>query len=151
MNDGDPPVILVHFVVEVVNAVQAYGQYGQVMKSYEIACKAIDYGLMLNRFVAPHRKAGGQHLRVLTFDILKPWIESLCDNFSGNDNDRYYQGDGASPGDIANTMITGIPPHAMTDGAVKTAYELYVYHLDNKKAQKEAGLHLTTDAERARE
>ena len=151
MNDGDPPVILVHFVVAVVDAVKVYGQYGQMTKQYETACKAIDYGLAFNRFVVPHRKAGGQRLRALTLDILKPWIESLCDNFSGNDNDRYYQGDGAAPGDIARTLITGIPPHAITDGANKAADQLYVYHLDNIKAQKDAGLHLTTDAERARE
>jgi hypothetical protein len=71
--------------------------------------------------------------------------------FSGNDNDCYHQGDGAAPGDITKTLITGIPPYARTDGADKTADQLYVYHVDNIKARKVAGLHLTTDAERARE
>jgi hypothetical protein len=83
MNDEDPPVIRVHFDVAVVDAVKVYGQYGQMMKCYETACTVIDYGLVFIRFVAPHRKAGGQHLRALTLDILKPWIESLCDIFPG--------------------------------------------------------------------
>jgi hypothetical protein len=52
-----------------------------MVKHYKTACKAIDYGLRLNKFVVPHRKAVSQHIEALTLDILMHWIESLCDNF----------------------------------------------------------------------
>ena len=64
VSECDPPVLLYHFVVGVVHAVKAYGQYGQLTKWYETACKVVNFGLALNRVVVPHRKLGGQHLQL---------------------------------------------------------------------------------------
>lgn len=59
-------MLLYHFIVGVVHAVKAYGQYGQLTKWYETACKVVNFGLALNGVVVPHRKLGGQHLWLLT-------------------------------------------------------------------------------------
>jgi hypothetical protein len=71
-------------VVGVVHALKVYGQYGQLTK-----CYSVNYGLSLNRVVVHHKKLGGQHLRLLNREMLQTWIETLSDNFSGNDNNRY--------------------------------------------------------------
>ncbi len=84
--------------------------------------------------------------------MLQTWIETLCDNFSGNDNNRYFQGDGNAPVDIARDGASGgVPAPAFTDGSVSTADQLFTYHLYNIKAQKQAGLHLTSEENRAKE
>jgi hypothetical protein len=55
-------VILSHFAVGMVYHVKAYGQYGQLTKRYETACKVLNYALFVNWVVVNHRKLGGQHL-----------------------------------------------------------------------------------------
>jgi hypothetical protein len=50
---------LYHFAVGAVHAVKAYSQYGQLMKCYDEACKAVNYGLILDRVVVSHKKLGG--------------------------------------------------------------------------------------------
>jgi hypothetical protein len=62
--DGNPRILLSHFVLGVVHAVKVYGQYGEVSKHYDMACQVINYGLGVNKFVVSHRKLGGQHLQV---------------------------------------------------------------------------------------
>jgi hypothetical protein len=84
--------------------------------------------------------------------MLQRWIENLCDNFSGNDTERYFQGDGNAPIEIAMDGTSGgVPAYASTDGSVTTADQLFKYCLYNIKAQKQAGLHLTLYDSRAKE
>jgi hypothetical protein len=152
IGSDQPPVTLLHFVVGVVHALKAYGQYGQLTKRYDMGCKVINYGLSLTRVVVHHKKLGGQHLRLLNREMLQTWIETLCNNFSGNDNNRYFQGDGNAPVEIARDGASGgAPAPAFTDGSVSTADQLFTYHLYNIKAQKQAGLHLTSEDNRAKE
>jgi len=69
--------------------------------------------------------------------------------FSGNDIDRYFQGDGYAPVEIARDGASGgVPAHAHTDGMVSTADQFFTYHLYNIKAQKQAGLHLISEENR---
>jgi hypothetical protein len=56
VTESDPPVLLYHFVIGVVHTVKAYGQYGQLMKRYETACRVVNFGLALNWVVVPHTK-----------------------------------------------------------------------------------------------
>jgi hypothetical protein len=116
-----------------------------------MGCKVINYGLTLNRVVVHHKKLGGQRLRLLNCQMLQTWIGTLCDNFSGNENNRYFQGDGNAPVEIAKDGASGgVPAPAFTDGSVSTADQLFTYHLYNIKAQKQAGLHLTSEDNRAK-
>jgi hypothetical protein len=64
VTESDPPVLLYHFAVGFVHAVKAYGQYGQLTKWYETACRVVNFGLALNWVVVPHKKLGGQRLRL---------------------------------------------------------------------------------------
>jgi hypothetical protein len=52
--DGNPHILLSHFVLGLVHAVKVYGQYGVVLKHYDMACQVINYGLAVNKLVAPH-------------------------------------------------------------------------------------------------
>ena len=152
MSDGDPPVLLYHFAVGAVHAVKAYNQYGQFTKRYETARKVVNFGFAINRVVVPHKNLGGQRLQLLTQEMLQNWVENLCDNFAGDDTVCYFQGDGDAPPEIAvDGTDGGVPSHAFTDGTVRTVDHLYKYHLYNIKAQKQAGLHLTSDENRAKE
>lgn len=150
--DGNPRILLSHFVLGIVHAVKVYGQYGEVSKRYDTACQVINYGLGVNKFVVPHRKLGGQRLRVAQKDMLQDWIESLCDNYGGDDSDRHYQGDGvASSVIVLDGTNSGVPAHAFTDGAEKTADELYNFMLSEVKAQKELGLHRVSNVDRTKQ
>ncbi len=132
--------------------VKAYGQYGQLTKRYETACKVMNYALFVNRVVVPHRKLGGQHLRQLTREMMQNWVEGLCDNFAGEETEWYFQGDGDAPDDIFGSLVeSGVPARALTDGGERSAQQLYCYYLHNIKAQKEAGHHLLSDADKARD
>jgi hypothetical protein len=92
----------------------------------------------------------GQRLRLISREMLQSWIESLCKNFSSDETNSYFQGDGVA-GEVTDAALIGIPRHALTDGTEKTANQLYSYHLDNLKAQKDAGNYLVSEAERAQE
>ena len=112
VGNDEPPVPLAHFAVGVVHALKVYGQYGQLTKRYEMGCKVINYGLAINRVVVAHKKLGGQRLRLLNREMLQSWIENLCDNFSGNDTERYFQGDGNAPIKIVKDGTSGgVPAH----------------------------------------
>ena len=63
LDENNPPVMLGHFVLCVVNSLKVYGQYGEVTKRYDTACKVINYGLLVNKVVKSNQKVGGQHLR----------------------------------------------------------------------------------------
>ncbi len=152
IDKDDPPVPLVHLAVGIVHAVRVYGEYGKMIKRYEMACKVINYAVTLNRVVVSHSKLGGQRLRFINGEMLQNWIQTLCDNFSGYDVERSFQGDGDAPLEIAEDGTDlGVPSHAFTDGTVRTSDQLYKYYLYNIKAQKQAGLHLTSDDTRAKE
>jgi hypothetical protein len=152
VGDDDPAVLLYHFAVGVVHAVKAYGQYGQLTKRYETACKVVNHGLVHNWLVVPHKKLGGQRLRLLTQEMLQNWVENLCDNFVSDDTIRYFQGDGDAPPEITvDGTDGGVPSHAFTDGTVLMADHLHKFCLYTIKAQKQAGLHLTSDETRAKE
>jgi hypothetical protein len=84
---NEPHVIISHLAVGVVHHVKAYGQYGQLTKRYETACKVVNYALFVNRVVVPHRKLGGQRLRELTREMLQNWVEALCDNYSSEETE----------------------------------------------------------------
>ncbi len=149
---NEPPVIISHLAVGVVHHVKAYGQYGQLTKRYETACKVINYALFINRIVVPHRKLGGQRLRKITREMLQNWVEGLCDNYAGEETERYFQGDGAALDDIFGSLVeSGVPAHALTDGGERSAQKLYCYYLYNIKVQKKSGHHLLSDAEKARD
>jgi hypothetical protein len=84
--------------------------------------------------------------------MLQSWIENICGIFSGNDTERYLQGDGNAPMKITMDGTSGgVPAHAFTNGSVTTADQLFKYYLYNIKAQKQAGLQLTSDDSRAKE
>ena len=149
---NEPHVIISHLAVGVVHHVKAYGQYGQLTKRYETACKVVNYALFVNRVVVPHRKLGGQRLRELTREMLQNWVEGLCDNYAGEETEQYFQGDGAAPDDIFGSLVeSGVSAHALTDGGERSAQQLYCYYLYNIKAQKESGHHLLSAAEKARD
>jgi hypothetical protein len=152
VSEDDPPLLLHHFVVGVVDAVKAYGQYGQLIKQYEMACKVINYGLVDNRVVVPHKKLGGQGLQLLNREMLQSCVENLCNNFSEDDTEKHYQGDGAEPPEISHDgTVGGINSHAFTDGTVRAAEHLHKFHLYNMKTQKQEGLHLASDEVRSKE
>jgi hypothetical protein len=47
--------------------------------------------------VIPHiKKIGGQHLWLLTREILQSWDENICDNFASDEMERHFQGDSAT-------------------------------------------------------
>jgi hypothetical protein len=126
VSEDDPPVLLHHFVIGVVPAVKAYGKYGQLTKRCEMACKVINYDLVVNRVVVPNKKLGGQHLRLLTREMLQSWVENLFDNFSRDDTERHYQGDGVAPPEMSHDgTVGGINSHAFTDGMVRTVDHLH--------------------------
>ncbi len=83
--------------------------------------------------------------------MLQSWVESLWKTFSSNDTERYYQVDGNAPVENAwDGASGGVPAHAFTNGAIATANQLKFYFY-NIMAQKQAGLHLTSDDNRAKE
>ncbi len=82
--------------------------------------------------------------------MLQLQIELLCKNFSSDETNHYFQGDGDA-GEVTDAAFIGIPSHALTDGTQKTENQLYSYHLDNLKAQKDVGNYLVSEAERAQE
>jgi hypothetical protein len=57
---NEPPVILSHFAADLVY--HGHGQYGQLAKPYETACKVANYALFVNRVVVTHRRLRGQCL-----------------------------------------------------------------------------------------
>jgi hypothetical protein len=121
-------VLLTHFVIGVVFHVKPYDQYGQLTKRLHMACAMINDALFINRVLVPHHKVGGQHLCQLTRVMLQNWVEALCKNYSGHDTDRYFQGDGAAPIDIAASLVdSGIPDHALTDGNDQSTEQLFCY------------------------
>jgi hypothetical protein len=135
----DPFVTLVHLVVGVVHVVKVYGEYGKLIKHYEMAYKVVNYAIVLNYVVVSHSKFSGQHLCSINVEMLQNCIQHLLDNFGSYDVEISFQGDGATPS------------HAFTDGSIGTAGQLFKFHLYKIKAQKEAGLHLTLDENRAKE
>jgi len=143
----DPPVPIAHFAVRVVHALKVYGQYGQLTKQYEMGYKVINYTLTINRIFVPHKKLGGQRLHSLNREMLQGWIKNLCDNFSGIDFERYLKGDGNAPMKIAG----GETSVGVADSTVQAADHMYQYHLYCITAQKQAGLHKTTDEVRVKE
>ena len=152
--DGDcyPPILLQHFVVASVHAVKVYGQYGAVLKRYETACRIINHGVTVNKVVVPNKKLDGQRLRLVQRDMLQSWVENLCETFAGDDSDRHYQGDGVAPPVITlDGTESGVPPHAFTDGAEQTADQLYNSMLSEVKAQKELGLYLLSNSDKAKQ
>ncbi len=46
---------------------------------------------------------------------------------------------------------SGVPPHAFTDGAERTADQLYNSMLSEVKAQKELGLYLLSNSDKAKQ
>jgi hypothetical protein len=57
--------------------------------------------LPYNRVVVAHKKLGGQRLRLLNHEMWQSWVVSLCEKFSSNGTERYYQGDGNAPVEIS--------------------------------------------------
>jgi hypothetical protein len=152
IDKDDPSVPLVHLAVGIVHAVREYGEYGKMIKRYEMACKVVNYSVTLNRVVVSSSKLGGQRLCLINGEMLQNWIQTLCDNFSCYVVERSFQGDGNAPLEIAEDGTDLIvPSHAMVLIAVRTSDQLYKYYLYNIKAQKQAGLHLTSDDNRAKE
>jgi hypothetical protein len=148
----DPFVTLVHLVVGVVHVVKVYGEYGKLIKHYEMAYKVVNYAIVLNYVVVSHSKFSGQHLCSINVEMLQNCIQHLLDNFGSYDVEISFQGDGATPLEIADDGAGGgVPSHAFTDGSIGTAGQLFKFHLYKIKAQKEAGLHLTLDENRAKE
>jgi hypothetical protein len=47
--------------------------------------------------------------------------------------------------------LDGIPQQAITDGVGKTADELYRWHLENLKAQKDSGPYKVSEVEKQKE
>jgi hypothetical protein len=93
------------------------------------AVKAYDqHGQLTNRYETASK--------VVNFNNL---VENLSGKFSGDDTVRYFQGDGDAP------------PKIIADGTVQTADYHHKFHLYNTKAQKQAGLHLTSDKNGAKE
>jgi hypothetical protein len=108
--------------------------------------------LPYNRVVVAHKKLGGQRLRLLNHEMWQSWVVSLCEKFSSNGTERYYQGDGNAPVEISwDGASGGVLAHAFTDGTIATADQLFKFYLYNIKAQMQAGLHLTSDDNRAKE
>jgi hypothetical protein len=147
----EPHVKLLHFVVAVVHAIKIFGQYGKLMERLKISCAVINYAMDANRVVVHHPKVTGQRLKKITRESLQEWIEGLCDSFAGDDSQRCYQGDGDATLDVAVGLIDGIPQQATTDGVGKTADELYRWHLENVKAQKDSGLYKVSEVEKQKE
>ena len=84
--------------------------------------------------------------------MLQSWDENICDNFSSDEMERHFQGDKATPPEISyDGAVGGVDSHAFTDGAVQITDHLHKFHLYNVKAQKQAGLHLTSDEVRSKE
>jgi len=80
--------------------------------------------------------------------MLQDWIESLCENYGGDNSDRHYQGDGvASSVNVLDGTNSGVSAHAFTDGAEKAADELYNFMLSEVKAQKELGMHRVSNVD----
>jgi hypothetical protein len=76
-------------------------------------------------------------------------VKELCQNFAGVESKRYYQGDGM----ISNVdeLLGDVPSHATTDGANKSACQLYEFHLYTLKAQKDLGLYKLSESNWAKE
>jgi hypothetical protein len=146
---GDPPVLLSHFIVAIAHHVKVYGQHGAVCQRFNMACKVVNYGVHLNRFVVPNQQYGGSRLKDITRDTYVDWVKELCQNFAGVESERYYQGDGT----ISNVdeLLGDVPSHAATDGANKSACQLYEFHLYTLKAQKDLGLYKLSESDRAKE
>ena len=126
----DPPVLLTYYVVRAVFHVKPHDQYGQSTKHLDTAYQVINYGLFANRVVVPHCKVGGQHIHPLTHEMLLNWVEALCDNYSGNKIEQYFQGDCAAPNEFADMLVnSGIPAHALMDGNDWSAEQLFCYLL----------------------
>ena len=114
---GDPPVLLSHFIVAIAHHVKVYGQHGAVCQRFDMACKVVNYGVHLNRFVVPNQQYGGSRLKDITWDTYVDWVKE----------------------------------HAATDGANKSACQLYEFHLYTLKAQKDLGLYKLSESDRAKE
>jgi hypothetical protein len=82
--------------------------------------------------------------------MLQSWVENLIDNFSGDETNCYFQGDGDA-WTVTKELAAGIPRRALMDGSQKTYYQLYLYQLDNLKAQKESSNYLVSESDRAQE
>lgn len=100
----------------------------------------------MNRVVVAQKKLDGKSLRWQTHKMLENRVETLCGNFSG------WRLDVGWWWCTANIILNrtddgGVPPHAFTDEAEKAAYQLHKYYFIRHERQKEAGNHLTPDAE----
>jgi hypothetical protein len=112
------------------------------MKRYETACRVGNFGLALNRVVVPHKKLGGQHLRLLTREMLQNWVENLYDNFASEDTVQYFQGDGDAPPKIRADGTEGGVTHLLM--VLFEQQNSCISSICIMLAQKQAGLHLTT-------
>jgi hypothetical protein len=111
-----------------------------------MTCNVMSYAIVLNHVVVSHSKFSGQRLCSTNVEMLQNWIQHLLDNFGSYDVERSFQGDGAAPLEIAEDGTGGgVPSHAFNDGSIRTADQLFKFHLYIIKAKKDAGLHLTLD------
>jgi len=72
----DPFVTLVHLVVGVVHVVKVYGEYGKLIKHYEMAYKVVNYAIVLNYVVVSHSKFSGQHLCSINVEMLQTSLQN---------------------------------------------------------------------------
>jgi len=48
-----------------------------------MACKVLNYALVLNHVVVSHNKLAGQRLCSIHVEMLQHWIQHLLENFAG--------------------------------------------------------------------
>jgi hypothetical protein len=92
--------------------------------------------------VVPHSKCVGQRLRKLQDQVVRQWLEELCNAVLGDDSQRTFQGDGHMDG--VGGEAKGIPSCGLTSGEEQSADEYYRYMLAELKAHIDAKTWLLT-------
>ena len=140
-------VLLQHLVVHTCCIVKVYGQFGKVGERYAAAASIVQHILDNNKVYFPHTKLIGCKLKQATAAVIKEWVESLCDSFSGNDTTRFFEGDGA--GDPVDAGA--VAPQVLTDGSQATAEELYQKSLTDLHGQKASRAYKTNETNAAQQ
>jgi hypothetical protein len=140
-------VLFQHLIVHASFIIKVYGQFGKVGERFGIDATVIQHILDKNKVFFPHNKLAGCKLKQATAAVIKEWIETTCDAFTGNVTTRFFQGDGV--GDP--TEAGAVPPQVLTDGSQLSSNERYLYGLSEIHGQQTSSAYKISDTNAAQQ
>jgi hypothetical protein len=76
-------VFFQYLVVHICCIIKVYGEFGKFGERYAAAASIVQHILDNNKVYFSRTKLIGSKLKEALAAVIKEWIESLCDSFSG--------------------------------------------------------------------